>query len=484
MGDELNPTSRKKIAIFRNSKNQTMNKILFLFSVFISLNLTAQYQVGHTTITFNDPGRTGGTGSGGGPGRQIQTEIYYPATSAGDNTPLVSGQFPVITFGHGFAMAWDAYTNIWQRYAAKGYILAFPRTEGGLIPSPSHADFGTDLRQVSQKMLALNSTAGSIFYGKIKQRAMIMGHSMGGGATILASANNTNIVGIVGLAPAETDPEATLAAPDVTVPALIFSGTADGVTPAAEHHTPIYNGLASSCKNFVNIVGGGHCYFAQTNFNCDFGEGTSSPDIAIDRAQQQQLTYTILDPWLDYILNENCEAYTSFQTALTSTTGTNGISTCPSVAAVSINANGAVLTASTTGISYQWYFNNSPINNATSQSYTATQDGNYTVKVTYQYGCVTSPAYAYSNGGSGVGIDENIIVFKLYPNPVSNILNINNLSGKIATYTLLDLSGRPIFSFESSDANVSMDLSKFSSGNYFVNIEGFSGKKTYRIVKD
>ena len=54
-----------------------------------------------------------------------------------------------------------------------------------------------------------------------------------------------------------------------------------------------------------------------------------------------------------------------------------------------------------------------------------------------------------------------------------NILNINNLSGKIATYTLLDLSGRPIFSIESSDANVSMDLSKFSSGNYFVNIEGF-----------
>ena len=64
--------------------------------------------------------------------------------------------------------------------------------------------------------------------------------------------------------------------------ALIFSGTADGVTPAAEHHTPIYNGLASSCKNFVNITGGGHCYYAQTNFNCDFGESTSSPNISID----------------------------------------------------------------------------------------------------------------------------------------------------------------------------------------------------------
>lgn len=458
-------------------------KLLFtvLFSFYSFLHF-AQYQVGHTTITFNDPARTGGTGSGGGAGRQIQTEIYYPAATAGDNVALVAGQFPVITFGHGFAMSWDAYSNIWQRYAAKGYILAFPRTEGSLIPSPSHADFGTDLRQVAEKMLALNTNASSIFNGKVEQKALIMGHSMGGGATMLAAANNANIVGIVGLAPAETDPAATLAAPNVTVPALIFSGTADGVTPAAEHHTPIYNGLASSCKNFVNITGGGHCYYAQTNFNCDFGESTSSPNISIDRAQQQLLTYTILDPWLDYILNDNCEAYTSFQTALSSTTGTTGLTTCPSVAAVSITANGAVLTASTTGVSYQWYYNNTPINNATSQSFTATQDGNYTVKVTYQYGCITSAPYAYSNGG--VGIDENIIAFKLYPNPVSNVLTISNLSGKTATYTLLDLSGRPILTFESQDATVAMDFSTVSSGNYFVNIEGFAGKKTYRIVKD
>ena len=458
-------------------------KSLFLFlACSFGFGAFAQYQVGHTTITFNDPARTGGTGSGGGPGRQIQTEIYYPASTAGDNVALASGQFPVITFGHGFAMAWDAYSNIWQRYAAKGYILAFPRTEGGLIPGPSHGDFGTDLRQVAEKMLALNTTASSIFNGKIAQRALIMGHSMGGGATMLASANNSNIVGIVGLAPAETDPEATLAAPNITVPALIFSGTADGVTPAAEHHTPIYNGLASSCKNFVNIVGGGHCYYAQSNFNCDFGESTSSPDISIERAEQQQLTYTILDPWLDFILNNNCEAYTTFQTALSSTSGTTGVTTCPSVAAVSINANGAILTASTTGVSYQWYFNNAPINNATSQSYTATQDGNYTVKVTYQYGCITSAPYAYSNGG--VGIDENIIAFNLFPNPVSNVLTINNLSGKMATYSLLDLSGRPILTFESQDAIVSMDLTKFSAGNYFVKIDGFTGKKTFRIVKD
>jgi len=459
-----------------------MYKILFFFTLTFSLNLVAQFQVGHTTIVFNDPARTGGTGSGGGLGRQIQTEIYYPATTAGDNVAVASGQYPVITFGHGFAMSWDAYTNIWQRYAAKGYILAFPRTEGGLIPSPSHADFGTDLRQVSDKMLNLNTTASSIFNGKILPRAAIMGHSMGGGATILAGAGNVNIVTIIGMAPAETDPEATLAAPNVTVPALIFSGTADGVTPAADHHTPIYQGLASTCKNFVNITGGGHCFYAQTNFNCDFGENTSSPNISINRATQQQLTYTILDPWLDYILKENCEAYATFQNAMATTTGTVGVTTCPLVPSVSISANSNVLTASTTGVSYQWYFNNEPISNATNQSYTAIQDGNYSVSVTFQYGCANSPAFNFSN--ETIGFDENLNVFKVYPNPATNFININNESNREAIYSLVDISGREIMTFSSSKNTEMLDISKLSKGNYLLEVESLQGRKTFRVVKD
>ena len=110
-----------------------------------------QFAIGHTTLTFNDPSRTGGFGSGGGSGRQIQTEIYYPSTSAGTSTPVASGEFPVIVFGHGFAMSWDAYNDIWEHYVPRGYIMAFVRTEGSLIPSPSHGDFGLDLALVAQK---------------------------------------------------------------------------------------------------------------------------------------------------------------------------------------------------------------------------------------------------------------------------------------------------------------------------------------------
>ena len=50
------------------------NLLLFLFLA-ASTSIFAQFSVGHRTITFNDPTRTGGFGSGGGAGRQIQTEI-------------------------------------------------------------------------------------------------------------------------------------------------------------------------------------------------------------------------------------------------------------------------------------------------------------------------------------------------------------------------------------------------------------------------
>jgi dienelactone hydrolase len=297
------------------------NYIQLVAFILLSFTALAQYPIGSTTITFNDASRTGGYGSGGGAGRQIQTEVYYPAIAAGVDASVANGVFPVITFGHGFAMSWDAYQNIWEHYVPLGYIVVFPRTEGSLFPAPSHGDFGLDLKLVDEKMQLLNANVASSFYQKISSNSAIMGHSMGGGATILAGAGNTTVETIVGFAPAETNPSAISASSNVTVPAIIFSGSQDGVTPPVDNHTPIYNGLASVCKSFVNIVGGGHCYFASTNFNCDFGETTSSTGISITRAEQQAKTYSVLDPWFDYILKGNSNSYSNYTTALNAMPG-------------------------------------------------------------------------------------------------------------------------------------------------------------------
>lgn len=293
--------------------NKNLSTLIIVFSL-IALPFTevsAQFEIGQTTITFNDPDRTGGFGSGGGPGRQIETEIYYPADAAGTDVNLANGEFPIIVFGHGFVMAWSAYENIWEELVPQGYIMAFPRTEGGF--SPTHEDFGKDLSLVLDDLLSLNQDNTSLFFEKLNSRSAIMGHSMGGGSTMLAAAENTNATTIVGLAPAETDPSAIAAAANITTPALILSGASDGVTPDDEHHIPIYDALASQCKYFVSILGGAHCYFANGNFNCDTGEALSSSGITVTREEQQQTSYDAYTPWLDYYLKDDASALQTFE---------------------------------------------------------------------------------------------------------------------------------------------------------------------------
>ena len=140
-----------------------MTKLKTFYSAlfFLTVILKAQaFQIGTTVITYSDPARSN---------RSIQTEIYYPAATAGSNVAVSAGTFPIIVFGHGFMMAWSAYQNIWEDLVPQGYIVIFPTTEGSI--SPNHANFGADLAFLVTKLQSESANnASSPFFNHINSK--------------------------------------------------------------------------------------------------------------------------------------------------------------------------------------------------------------------------------------------------------------------------------------------------------------------------
>jgi len=295
----------------------TLRRLTILLVAGLALPVVADalpLAVGHRSTTYVDPSRGN---------RQILTELYYPADAAGDNVPVAAGTYPVITFGHGFLMVWSAYQYLWLDLAPRGYILALPRTEGSIFPS--HEQFGRDLAFLVDKLRTEGATPDSPFYNHIAATSSVMGHSMGGGASVLAASYNPGITALANLAAAETSPSAIAAAAGVTMPALLLAGSKDCVTPPSQHQLPIYNALASTCKALVTITGATHCQFADYNFNCELGESCTAD---ITREQQHALVEAYLEPWLDWTLKGDTAAFQTYEDLLRNGPGITYVQDC------------------------------------------------------------------------------------------------------------------------------------------------------------
>lgn len=280
------------------------------FSFWVLSPIGAQpFHIGHRQITFVDVERND---------RPILTEVYYPSAMNGDNVPIsdLEGEsFPVIAFGHGFVMEWSAYANIWNALVPQGYIIAFPRTETGI--SPDHLTFAKDLAFIISAIQEEGRTTGSPFFGRVDSTSCVMGHSMGGGSSFLAVEFNPNITAVVNFAAAETNPSAIDVCSTISIPALVFVGGNDCITPPETNQELMYDALTSDCKTLVEIKGASHCQFAEQNVFCSFGELTCSPSPEISREEQHHLVDTLLIPWLAYHLKGKCQASVDFQSILT-----------------------------------------------------------------------------------------------------------------------------------------------------------------------
>ena len=304
-----------------------MKKFLLIISSSFTLIFQAQtFPVGHMSINFKDATRSGGYSiSGGiamtGTGRTIGTEVYYPATIAGNNTSVAAGQFPVVVFGHGFAMTYDNYDNIYNGLAASGYIVLLPRTEGSIFPNPNHADFGADIKLLATQGLLFNSistpTALTTFNGKVIQKVAIGGHSMGGGCSFIAAQNNTSVTCLFNLAAATSNTagiSSVAGASLVTIPTLVISGEKDNVADSTVQNNH-FNPTASSTKFHSIIKDVTHCDFGNgTSATCNFGQASCSTPSCNVVLFNRYMSY--IEPFLANQLKSDCNAGNTFMTLI------------------------------------------------------------------------------------------------------------------------------------------------------------------------
>ena len=228
--------------------------------------------------------------------RSVGVTVHYP-TASSTSTAIVTGcGFPVVSFGHGFTIGNNAYAYLPNRLVPSGYVVVMPSTEGGL--SPNHANFGKDLAFVLDAV-----RSDPIFAGALGTRSAIGGHSMGGGAAFLGTVGS-RANALFALAPAETNPKASVAATSISIPTMVVTGTRDCVAPYAQHAGLMLAALATPDASTYDapITGGNHCQFTTGSSTCSFGQSTCGGSATITAAQQQTLTLDSVKPFLDLVL--------------------------------------------------------------------------------------------------------------------------------------------------------------------------------------
>jgi dienelactone hydrolase len=490
-----------------------MKKIFTIIFLLASGYLYAQpFATGKRTEIFVDNLRSG---------REISTDLYYPANTAGNNVPLATGvtKFPVVVFGHGFLINSNAYRWLADSLVKNGYVVAFPNTEDGILPS--HLDFGLDLSFLSTRISSLNDSASSFLYQRLIKRVAVAGHSMGGGASFLAAATqNNSIKALFNFAAAETTPSATAAAVLNFKPTLIFSGSSDCVVPDSVQNA-MYNNIFLACKTYVNITNALHCQFANNNLICQAGQivaGCGFTSLSTQTVLSK--TTALLLPFLDYYLKDNCIRGDVFVNTYNTMTGITKRRSClpfPTCGVVPVKLIG--FSGKTNDQINNLYWNTASEENFSHFEVERSNDGStynsfarVNSKGSFGRGATYSLIDAYPFAGYSFYrlkmIDKDgsfsysdivrletsrksVALTMLYPNPVKDQLNIQIQSDKSQSLSvsLTDMSGKLIMS---NTLNVStglnnrmLNLNQLASGIYLLqykNAEGFN-TGTFKIVK-
>jgi dienelactone hydrolase len=202
--------------------------------------------------------------------RGLTTIVFYPArasrpvSSLADARPT-GGPYPLIVFGHGFAVTPEPYRPLLDQWVRAGFVVAapfFPKSNANAPGGPNEHDLPNqpaDMSFIAHEVLELSASQEGPLAGLISSHVAVAGQSDGGDTALAAAFDPTQHVlpveAAVILSGAE-DPFAARFTPQPGTPLLATQGTADTVNLPSE--TLSYFHAASSPKYLLLLDGAEH----------------------------------------------------------------------------------------------------------------------------------------------------------------------------------------------------------------------------------
>lgn len=114
--------------------------------------------------------------------------------------------------------------------------------------------------------------------------------------------------------------------------------------------------------------------------------------------------------------------------------------------------------------------------------YTDVCPGTYTVKLTDANGCKDSITFTINEPVGLTDLDA-YNPFVMYPNPASNLVELNFTHQSNKTITVTDVQGKVYMQFTSNQTNQQIDISKLTQGFYFIRVDDENGVSTKKLIK-
>lgn len=259
---------------------------------------------------------------------------------------------------------------------------------------------------------------------------------------------------------------------------IVFA-TSDNTIPASRpklvlsYHMPCvvipnytYTSNQGNTINFINTSTAS----GTPTYHWDFGDGTFSTNSNPTKTYPVQGTYTVC-----LTIFNDCDTNTTCQT----------ISTCkPAKCQIHYTANNNIIQFTAlpaNALTYQWDFGDGNYSNLQNPPYAYSANGQYNVCLTTTDSCGADTSCTTIDI-HGIGLSENHeLVFSIYPNPSSDIVNIEGDLSNVTQIELYTADGKKLCSL--SPEQLPLRLSSYTKGSYFIKLQTKQGTQYHRLFK-